>query len=95
MILLARFGPEAGPAARKDRGAAEGTNPEFVRIAGNNAGGPVGYTRQPMCLVSPGLTYCLHGIPFGWSRVVPFAERRPHTSALDQGPAGPHRPAGP
>jgi hypothetical protein len=27
----------------------------------------------------PGLTHCLRGLPFGWSRVAPFAERRPHT----------------
>ncbi|TDT29915.1 hypothetical protein CLV29_2938 [Naumannella halotolerans] len=26
--------------------------------------------------VSPGLTYCLRGIPFGWNRVAPLAERR-------------------
>ena len=27
-----------------------------------------------MRLCPPGRTYCLHGIPFGWSRVAPFAE---------------------
>src|SRR5215471_8852098 len=27
----------------------------------------------------PGLTHCLRGLPFGWSRVAPFAERRPGT----------------
>ncbi|SUF09151.1 Uncharacterised protein [Rhodococcus gordoniae] len=26
----------------------------------------------------PGSTLCLHGVPFGWSRAAPFAERRPN-----------------
>ena len=30
-------------------------------------------------LCPPGRIYCLRGIPFGWSRVAPLAERRPHT----------------
>nr|WP_240776940.1 TetR family transcriptional regulator [Nonomuraea basaltis] len=44
----------------------------------------------PVCPVSPGLTYCLRGLPFGWSRVVPFAERRPaHRYALVERPPSP------
>jgi hypothetical protein len=36
----------------------------------------------PMCSVSPGLIYRLRGIPFGWSRVVLIAERRPRASVI-------------
>jgi hypothetical protein len=32
-------------------------------------------------LCPPGRNYRLRGIPFGWSRVAPLAERRPRTSA--------------
>src|SRR5215472_2664759 len=32
-------------------------------------------------LCPPGRIYRLRGIPFGWSRVVPLAERRPRTGA--------------
>jgi hypothetical protein len=46
-----------------------------------------GIARRPLpflviagALCPPGRNYCLRGIPFGWSRVVPLAERRPRTS---------------
>ena len=54
-----------------------------IRLRDGNTGGVAGVSRyQPVRLGPPGRTYCLRGIPFGWSRVAPFAERRP-----------PHRPA--
>ena len=49
-----------------------------IRPRAGNRGGAAGVTRyQPVRLCPPGRTYCLRGIPFGWSRVAPFAERRP------------------
>jgi hypothetical protein len=30
-----------------------------------------------VCQCPPGSNHCLHGIPFGWSHVAPFAVRRP------------------
>ena len=49
-----------------------------IRPRGGNRGGVAGVSSyQPVRLCPPGRTYCLRGIPFGWSRVAPFAERRP------------------
>jgi hypothetical protein len=47
------------------------------------------FSMWPVCPVSPGLTYSLRGLPFGWSRVEPFAERRPaHRYACVEGTVG-------
>jgi hypothetical protein len=64
--------PRAAPQPRVDNKIGQGG------IAGR------GGTLLPSAgvFVSPGpQLICLRGIPFGWSRVVPLAERRPHTSA--------------
>ncbi|MCW2900200.1 MAG: hypothetical protein JWO67_2465 [Streptosporangiaceae bacterium] len=63
-----------------------------VRERGAGTGTTVGrrwfYMSWPVCPVSPGLIYSLRGLPFGWSRVEPFAERRPaHRYASIEGPA--------
>ena len=54
-----------------------------IRPPAGNRGGAAGVRMyQPVRLCPPGRTYCPRGIPFGWSRVAPFAERRPpHRSA--------------
>ena len=60
--------PAIGPGRRSARARGIGrAGPLLLGIAG--------------VLCPPGRIYCLRGIPFGWSRVVPLAERRPHTSA--------------
>jgi hypothetical protein len=87
----ARTGPP-GP-DRPDRTA--GTGPpgpdrpaQPARTDPHAAGSPRRNTAAPRdvhfpvgVLCPPGRNYCLRGIPSGWSRVAPLAERRPHTGA--------------
>ncbi|GAA3420373.1 hypothetical protein GCM10018952_63240 [Streptosporangium vulgare] len=47
-----------------------------------------------MVCVPRAANYRLHGIPFGWSRVVPLAEEATATSAPNVTPREPLRPVG-
>ena len=87
-----RGGPRCPPPPdgrrRRDRGVAADT----ARAGTARGVGPL--SEVSVCPVSPGLSLnCLRGIPSGWSRVVPLAERRPahrtHSGAPAFGPGAP------
>lgn len=61
---------------RRRRDGCHGRNVRVVRCVVTVAG----------VLVSPGLTHCLRGIPFGWSHVEPFRREATGMSARRDGP---------
>ncbi len=75
----ARIGIDADQKAWvRATGAVHAIVPTTTRAGNSRRQGRVALSGSGAFPCPPGSTLCLHGVPFGWSRVAPFAERRPN-----------------